>query len=59
MGDLKVIVSCKDCGKERAIEPVSQIIPIIGGYSCISDGPESEEKKCPCGGQAFFVIAIL
>ena len=59
MGDLKVLVSCKDCGRERVIEPVTMIIPIVGGYSCISDGAESEEKRCPCGCQAFFVLAIL
>jgi hypothetical protein len=59
MGDLKVQVSCKDCGRERVIEPVSLIIPIIGGFSCISDGTESEEKKCTCGCQAFFVLTIL
>jgi hypothetical protein len=59
MGDLKLLVKCKDCGRERTIEPVSMIIPIIGGYSCISDGTESEEKKCACGGQAFYVLGMF
>ena len=59
MGDLKVSVSCKDCGRERVIEPESQIIPIIGHFSCLSDGTESEAKKCPCGCEAFFVLAML
>jgi hypothetical protein len=59
MGDLKVLVSCKDCRQERVIEPETLIIPIVGGFSCISDGAESEEKKCTCGCQAFFVIGIL
>lgn len=59
MGDLKVQVRCKDCGRERVIEPVTLIIPIVGGFSCISDGAESEEKKCTCGCQAFFVLTIL
>ena len=35
------------------------IIPIIGHYSCLSDGPESEAKKCSCGCEAFFVLVIL
>jgi hypothetical protein len=59
MGDLKVRVACKDCGRERTIEPASQIIPIIGSYSCLSDGEESEAKKCSCGCEAFFVLVIL
>jgi hypothetical protein len=59
MGDLKVQVSCKDCGRERIIEPLSPIIPIIGSFSCLSDGPESAAKKCSCGCEAFFVLKIL
>ena len=59
MGDLKVRVACKDCGRERDIEPMSPIIPIIGGFSCISDGPESEAKKCSCGCEAFFVVSMF
>jgi hypothetical protein len=59
MGDLKVLVRCKDCGRERVIEPMSQILPIVGHFSCLSDGPESEAKKCPCGCEAFFVLVIL
>lgn len=59
MGDLKLQVKCKDCGRERAIEPESQVIPIIGGFSCLSDGQESEAKKCHCGCEAFFVLKIL
>jgi len=59
MGDLKVQVRCKDCGRERTIEPVSLIIPIIGHNSCLSDGAESEAKKCSCGCEAFFVLTIL
>jgi hypothetical protein len=59
MGDLKVLVRCKDCGRERIIEPVSQIIPMVGYFSCLSDGPESEAKKCSCGCEAFFVVVII
>jgi hypothetical protein len=59
MGDLKVQVRCKDCGKQRSIEPTSQIIPIIGHFSCLSDGEESTLKKCSCGCEAFFVLGII
>lgn len=59
MGDLKVVVGCKDCRKQRMIEPKSSIIPILGHYSCLSDGAESAEKKCSCGCEAFFVLGII
>ncbi len=59
MGDLKVQVQCKDCGKQRSIEPISQIIPIVGGFSCLSDGEESTAKKCDCGCEAFFVFKYI
>jgi hypothetical protein len=59
MADLEVQVRCKDCGKQRLIEPMSQIIPIIGRSSCLSDGEESAKKKCFCGSEAFFVLGII
>jgi hypothetical protein len=59
MSDLKVLVRCKDCTRDRTIVPESHIIPIIGGFSCLSDGQESEAKKCTCGCEAFFVLKIL
>ena len=59
MSDLKVQVRCKDCDKERVIEPASPIIPIVGGFCCLSEGKESEAKKCSCGSEAFFVINIV
>ena len=59
MDKLKVLVRCKDCGKERALEASSPIIPIVGGFSCISDGPESGACRCPCGCEAFYVLRLL
>jgi len=59
MDKLKVLVRCKDCGKERTLEVSSPIIPVIGGFSCISDGRESEASRCTCGCEAFYVLRLL
>ncbi len=56
---VKVLVRCRDCGKERTIEPMSPIIPIVGGSSCLSDGKESTAMRCPCGCEAFHAIKII
>jgi hypothetical protein len=56
MDSRKVRVRCKDCGRQRAIEVSSMLIPIIGSFFCISDGRESEANRCPCGCEAFDII---
>ncbi len=58
MSGLKVRVLCKDCDRERTIEAVSQILPIVGNHYCLSDGKESESKKCACGCEAFLIVSI-
>jgi hypothetical protein len=58
MSGLKVRVLCKDCDRERIIDAVSQIIPIVGNYYCLSDGKDSESNRCACGCEAFHVVSI-
>ena len=58
MSGLTARVRCKDCDRERTIEVVSHIIPIVGDFYCISDGRESEANRCACGGEAFHVVSI-
>lgn len=59
MNRLSMKVGCMDCGRVRALEAESPIIPIVGGYSCLSDGIESSAKKCICGCEAFLVLELI